>query len=76
MSSLLIEMIPITFAISYLGKDFPVRTYQNQYFSLMSLIVDNLQVQGLGCLPLWEVVGLSVFIMKRVDLKEPRCFTR
>jgi ferredoxin len=48
MSELLPEMNPITFTISYQGQELPVRTYQNQYFSLMSLIVDKLQIQGFG----------------------------
>lgn len=48
MSELLPEMNPITFTISHQGQELPVRTYQNQYFSLMSLIVDKLQIQGFG----------------------------
>lgn len=48
MSSLLPEMNPITFTISYQGQELPVRTYQNQYFSLMALILDKVEVQGFG----------------------------
>ncbi|MEP6738160.1 MAG: hypothetical protein ABJA70_21725, partial [Chryseolinea sp.] len=48
MSSPLTAMNPITFIISYQGQELPIRTYQNQYFSLMSLIVDKLQIQGFG----------------------------
>ncbi len=48
MPSQLHEMNPITFTISYQGQEFLVRTYHNQYFSLMSLIVDKLQMQGFG----------------------------
>ena len=39
---------PICFSILYRGQEVPVRTYQNQYFSLMSLIADKLDIQGFG----------------------------
>jgi hypothetical protein len=42
------ERNPITFTLVFQGREIPVRTYENQYYSLMSLIDTKLDIQGFG----------------------------
>lgn len=38
----------IIFTLVYLGEDYPVRTYKNEYYSLMVLIAVHLDLTGFG----------------------------
>jgi len=42
------ERNPITFTVVFQGQEIPVHTYENQFFSLMSLIDNRLNISGFG----------------------------
>ncbi|MCW3092501.1 MAG: 2Fe-2S iron-sulfur cluster binding protein [Ferruginibacter sp.] len=42
------EKNTIIFTLVYLGKEYPVHTYRNEYHSLMVLIADYLSLPGFG----------------------------
>jgi hypothetical protein len=42
------DKFTIIFTLNYLGKEYPVYTYRNEYYSLMPLISHYIGVSGFG----------------------------
>lgn len=62
-----LEKNTIIFTLVYLGDEYPVQTYKNEYHSLMVLIADYLSLTGFGLCSSMGSCGTCMVEIKEKD---------